>query len=128
MQRERALPTGPVFRCGGARGASEVSRVRLDLRRPQRAAVEYDDGDKPVGQYPTARYQVAAQGDPAYFDIEITGGQVAYDFVLELSYLQGGQRHRLVIDDGGRMLTLAPPVSPLAHGYRCDFDTDQWIA
>ncbi|WP_406184805.1 hypothetical protein [Streptomyces sp. NBC_01006] len=126
IERTHPAPTGPLFQCGGPQGSSEVSRVVLDLSTPQRPAMEQDPEGRPTGQYPSTKVQVAAQGDPAYFDVEVgtdnaTGpSAVAYEFVLDVAYTQGDRQQHLLVDNAGRPFVLAQGVEGLSQGFRCN--------
>lgn len=128
VRGEHPLPGGPLYACGGAQGGSDISRIKLDLKRPERAAVEYGDEGEVLGRYPSARVQVAAQGDPAHFDIEIRAGLKVYDFVLEITYRQGERQERLVVDRSGSPFVLAPALSDHARALRCNVTTFTWDA
>ncbi|MEV7297203.1 hypothetical protein AB0N79_37135 [Streptomyces microflavus] len=123
---EREVPSGRVYRCGGPQGGADLSRVKLDLARPELPAQEFGDDGEVVGQYPSARLQVAAQGDPAHFNVKISAGKVAYDFVLQVSYEQAGQKHQVTVDQAGRHFSLAPDVSKDLPFVRCDIATGTW--
>ncbi|MEV6576552.1 hypothetical protein AB0M92_00110 [Streptomyces sp. NPDC051582] len=124
IESTRPAPAGTLFQCGGPQGSSELSRVTLDLSAPQQPAVERDAEGRPTGQYPTTAVQVAAQGDPAYFDIEVkaaaaAGPAVAYEFVLDVGYTQGDRQERLRVDQAGRPFVLAQGTEDLKQGFRC---------
>lgn len=126
VEGTRAVPSGPVYRCGGSQGSAEVSKVMLDLHRPDRAAVEVGDDGKGTAQYPSTQIQVAAQGDPAHFDVEVRGGSLTHDFVLVVVYEQGGEEHEIAVDDAGRRFRLAPRVDREVPSVRCDPSTSSW--
>ncbi|MBH5338691.1 hypothetical protein IHE55_29495 [Streptomyces pactum] len=123
--RERAIPAGPVFRCGGPQGGVAVSRIRMNLGSADRAAVEYDE-EKVLGQYPTQQIQLSKQDEPAIFDIEIRAGRVAYDFAIEVRYTQGRHKETMLVDDSGKPFTLAPDVDERAPAYRCSVNEGVW--
>ncbi|MFF4098182.1 hypothetical protein [Streptomyces sp. NPDC001903] len=126
IERTRPAPAGPLFHCGGPQGSSEVSRVVLDLSTPQRPAWEQDAEGRPTGQYPSAKVQVAAQGDPAYFDVAVRTdaaagpAAVAYEFVLDVSYTQGDRQQHLLVDKAGRPFALAQGVENRSQGFHCN--------
>lgn len=125
IERTHPAPTGPLFHCGGAQGSSDVSRVLLDLSTPERPAMEQDAERHLTAQYPSTKVQVAAQGDPAYFDIEIRTGNatgpsaIAYEFVLDVAYTQGDRQQHLLVDKAGRPFVLAQGIDSWAQGFRC---------
>ncbi|MBT2447752.1 hypothetical protein J7F03_11835 [Streptomyces sp. ISL-43] len=125
IERKHPAPDGPLFHCGGPQGGSQVTRVFLDLSTPERPAVERDPAGVPTGQYPSSVVQMAAQGDPAYFDIEIkadnvTGPAVTYEFVLDVTYTQGDGPQHLLVDQAGRPFALAQGIPTWSTGFRCD--------
>lgn len=125
IERTRPAPTGPLFYCGGSQGSSEVSRVLLDLSTPWRPAMEQDAERRLTAQYPSTKVQVAAQGDPAYFDIEVRTGNatgassVAYEFVLDVTYTQGDKQQHLLVDRAGRPFVLAQGTDNWTQGFHC---------
>ncbi|WP_328965531.1 hypothetical protein [Streptomyces virginiae] len=135
IERKHPAPEGPLYQCGGPQGGTEISRVLLDLSHPERPAVERDTEDGPTRQYPGSTVQVSAQGEPAYFDIEIraddvAGPAVTYEFVLDVTYTQqgsGGPQH-LIVDQDGRPFVLAQGTSGSFTGFRCDAAARGWVA
>lgn len=135
IEREHPAPAGPLYQCGGPQGGSEVSRVLLDLSHPERPAVERDSADGPPRQYPSGTVQVAAQGDPAYFDIEVkaadvTGPAVTYEFVLDVTYTQqaGEGPQHLIVAGGEGPFTLAQGAPDGTGKFQCNVTTHGWMA
>ncbi|MFZ3471784.1 hypothetical protein ACODT3_17550 [Streptomyces sp. 4.24] len=135
IERQHPAPAGPLYECGGPQGGSEVSRVLLDLSHPERPAVERDSGDGPPRQYPSGTVQVAAQGEPAYFDVEVkapevTGPAVTYEFVLDVTYTQqaGEGPQHLIVAGGEGPFTLAQGVPPGTGRFLCNVTTHGWTA
>ncbi|AWZ06328.1 hypothetical protein [Streptomyces sp. ICC4] len=135
IERQHPAPAGPLYECGGPQGGSEVSRVLLDLSHPERPAVERDSGDGPPRQYPSGTVQVAAQGEPAYFDVEVkapevTGPAVTYEFVLDVTYTQqaGEGPQHLIVAGGEGPFTLAQGVPPGTGRFLCNVTTHGWMA
>ncbi|MFE7130874.1 hypothetical protein ACFVIM_08445 [Streptomyces sp. NPDC057638] len=123
--RERPIPAGPTFRCG-PQGSGEPSRVKLSLAQPRTPASEVDENGDVLGRYPVQRYQLAKQDDPGLFDIEVTAGAKAYDFVFEIEYQQGGRKKTVVADDAGRSFTLAPIPPETSRDYVCNPQLNAW--
>ncbi|WP_329448292.1 hypothetical protein OG906_34855 (plasmid) [Streptomyces sp. NBC_01426] len=127
IERTRPAPAGPLYYCGGAQGGAEVSRVLLDLSTPERPAMEQDAERRLTAQYPSTKVQVAAQGEPAYFDIEVRTGNakgasasaLAYEFVLDVTYTQGDQLRHLLVDKAGRPFVLAQGTDDWKQGFHC---------
>ncbi|AWZ15254.1 hypothetical protein [Streptomyces sp. ICC1] len=135
IERQHPAPAGPLYECGGPQGGSEVSRVLLDLSHPERPAAERDSGDGPPRQYPSGTVQVAAQGEPAYFDVEVkapevTGPAVTYEFVLDVTYTQqaGEGPQHLIVAGGEGPFTLAQGVPPGTGRFLCNVTTHGWMA
>ncbi|MFF2195300.1 hypothetical protein [Streptomyces sp. NPDC058157] len=124
IESTRPAPTGPLYHCGGPQGTAEVSRVTLDLAVPQRPAAETNAEGKQV-QYPSDKLQVAAQGEPAYFDVQVFAGvaegpaALAYEFVLDVGYTQGDRQEHLIVDKAGRPFALAQGTNDWGQGFRC---------
>ncbi|MFE5538367.1 hypothetical protein [Streptomyces sp. NPDC056492] len=132
IERTHPVPAGPLYRCGGPQGVGEVSRVTLDLSRPLQPAMEQGAEGQPQAQYPSSKVQVAAQGDPAYFDVAVEAGTatgpaaVAYEFVLDVAYTQGSRQGHLLVDTAGRPFVLAQGTDTLTQAFRCG--GTKWIA
>ncbi|MFD7079211.1 hypothetical protein [Streptomyces sp. NPDC059918] len=132
IERTHPVPAGPLYRCGGPQGVGEVSRVTLDLSRPRQPAMEQGAEGQPQAQYPSSKVQVAAQGDPAYFDVAVEAGTatgpaaVAYEFVLDVAYTQGSRQQHLLVDTAGRPFVLAQGTDTLNRAFRCN--GTKWVA
>ncbi|MFF4846423.1 hypothetical protein [Streptomyces sp. NPDC001194] len=126
IERTHPVPAGPLYYCGGPQGSADVSRVTLDLSRPEQPAVEQGAQGQPQAQYPSTKVQVAAQGDPAYFDVAVqadtaTGpAAVAYEFVLDIAYTQGNRQQHLLVDTAGRPFVLAQGIEKWTQAFRCN--------
>ncbi|MFD7835740.1 hypothetical protein [Streptomyces sp. NPDC059761] len=126
IERTHPVPAGPLYYCGGPQGSADVSRVTLDLSLPQQPAMEQDAQGQPQAQYPSTKVQVAAQGDPAYFDVAVGAGTatgpaaVAYEFVLDIAYTQGNRQQHLLVDTAGRPFVLAQGIENWTQAFRCN--------
>ncbi|MFB7053301.1 hypothetical protein ACFCXT_09190 [Streptomyces vinaceus] len=126
IERTHPVPAGPLYYCGGPQGTADVSRVTLDLTLPERPAMEQDGHEQPQAQYPSTKVQVAAQGDPAYFDVAVQAGTaagptaLAYEFVLDIGYTQGSRQQHLIVDASGRPFVLAQGIETWTEAFRCN--------
>lgn len=122
---EKPTPKGALLSCGGAEGSIGLTRLRIDLGDPDKAAQEYD-GENLVGHYPTQELQLAKQDEPAVFDIRVEDGEATASYVLDVVYQQGTERGRVVVDDSGKPFVLAPAEGGVDSAYRCDEAMAGW--